>query len=336
MARDSRSAAAPTVSAAQPRGSGDRSAVSWPGAPGDLTAEVAARVGSAREAAWIVEHVERTPGMTGRPPRPTGRPDRSGGHADARDAALALADRRAAGEPLQYVLGTWQFRTLELAVDRRVLIPRPETERVVEVALGELARIAAGRHGTGPLVCVDLGTGSGAIALSLAVEGGGTDLTVPFEVWATDLSADALEVARANLGALEAVDPVAAARVTLARGAWFDALPDRLARRIDLVVSNPPYVSEEEYHGLDPTVREWEPVEALVAPRGGSGVAGAADVEAVVAGAARWLRPFGALVVELAPSQAYGALDMARRAGFPRVGTERDLAGRLRMLVAGR
>jgi len=299
-------------------------------ATGALTAEVAARVGSAREAAWIVQYAARSGAAT---------PDVPPDPRAVRDAALALADRRAAGEPLQYVLGTWQFRSLELALDRRVLVPRPETEQVVEVALAELGRIAAARPPPpGPLVCVDLGTGSGAIALSLAVEGarvgpGRDDVTL--EVWATDRSEDALEVARANLGAVAATEPAAAARVTLSGGSWYEALPDRLARRVDLVVSNPPYVSEAEYTDLDPTVREWEPVEALVSPRGRSGVAGLADVEAVVTGALRWLRPSGALVVELDPAQAYGAIDVARRAGFSRVSTGRDLAGRHRMLVAG-
>ena len=286
----------------------------------DLVAEVATRVGSPREAAWIVAHVD----------------DVSADASARRDAALALADRRSAGEPLQYVLGVWQFRTLELAVDRRVLIPRPETEQVVQVTLDELARVARERTHDGPVVAVDLGTGSGAIALSLATEGAARVAPAPLEVWATDRSADALDVARANLAALADADPDAAGRVTLAEGSWFDALPDVLARQVDLVVANPPYVSEEEYAELDPTVRDWEPVGALVAPRGATGVAGMADVEAVVAGAEWWLRPTGALVVELAPSQAYGAIDAARRAGFARVGTARDLAGRLRMLVAGR
>ena len=86
----------------------------------------------------------------------------------------------------------------------------------------------------------------------------------------------------------------------------------------------------------NPTVRDWEPRSALVAPRGSDGVAGMADIEAVVAGAGTWLRRSGGLVVELAPAQAYGAIDAARRAGFRRVGTARDLAGRLRMLVAER
>jgi release factor glutamine methyltransferase len=284
----------------------------------DLAAAVTTIVGSAQEAAWIVQHVERTgPGVS------------DGG---VIDRALALAHRRADGEPLQYVLGTWQFRSLELVVDQRVLIPRPETEQVVELALAELARMAADRPDGDPLVCVDLGTGSGAIALSLALEGPPSGK--PIEVWATDRSSAALEVARENLAGLARNHPASADRVTLSAGSWYEALPALLEHRVDLVVSNPPYVSEEEFIDLDPDVREWEPVGALVAPRGRTGVAGMADIEQVVAGAPRWLRPGGALVVELAPSQAYAAIDAARRAGFTGVGTARDLAGRMRMLVA--
>lgn len=284
-----------------------------------LIAEVAVVVGSEREATWIVEHAESHTGDPGAV------------------AALAhtLAVRRAKGEPLQYVLGTWQFRNLELGVDRRVLIPRPETEQVVEVALGALDQIAADRgEASGPLICVDLGTGSGAIALSLAVEGPRTGQ--PVEVWATDASTDALEVARANLRALASTDDAAAGRITFVEGSWFQALPAELARRVHLIVSNPPYVTEDEYDSLDPGVRDWEPVSALVAGRGRGGVAGMSDIEQVVAGASHWLRPSGALVVELAPSQAYASIDAARRAGFSQVGTARDLAGRVRMLVAVR
>jgi release factor glutamine methyltransferase len=287
-----------------------------------LMAEVAVRVGSSLEAGWIVDHATDVATTAVPPTTP-------------RAAALVLADRRAAGEPLQYVLGTWAFRSLELSVDRRVLIPRPETEQVVEVALGELARIARARSiDDGPLVCVDLGTGSGAIALALACEG--ASFGPPLEVWATDASADALDVARANRDALAVSDPMGAERVMFVEGSWFDALPSRLARRVDLIVSNPPYVAEEEYDDLDPMVREWEPRSALVAARGRSGVAGLADVESVVAGSGAWLARSGVLVVEVAPSQAYGAIDAARRAGLSQVGTARDLAGRLRMLVARR
>ncbi len=159
---------------------------------------------------------------------------------------------------------------------------------------------------------------------------------MPLEVWATDASPGALDVARANLGRLAIRDRDAAERVTLVAGSWFDALAPRMSRHVDLIVSNPPYVSEEEYDGLDPTVRDWEPRDALVASRGRSGVAGMADIEMVVTGADRWLRSSGALIVELDPAQAYAAVDAARRARFSRVGTARDLAGRIRMLVAER
>ncbi len=299
----------------------DRSSVAACPGRAELMADVTATVGSAREATWIVEHVERT--------------YQGGTHGEVHAHAHALAVRRASGEPLQYVLGTWQFRSLELAVDRRVLIPRPETEQVVESALAELTRMVVARpDNRDPLVCVDLGTGSGAIALSLALEGPATGK--PVEVWATDRSPDAIAVARSNLTSLEVLDPDAARRVTLKVGTWYDALPSLLVGQVDLVVSNPPYVSEEEYGDLDSGVRDWEPIGALVAARGPSGVAGMADVEVVVEGAMRWLRPGGALVVELAPSQACGAIEAARRAGFTRAGNARDLAGRVRMLVAQR
>ena len=303
-------------------GDHDAVGVAAPGARAELVVEVAARVGSSLEAGWIVDHVSAPAAFAAFP-------------TTSRAAAFALADRRAAGEPLQYVLGTWAFRSLELAVDRRVLIPRPETEQVVEVALGELSRITRARSAKdGPLVCVDLGTGSGAIALALASEG--VPSGQPLEVWATDASTDALDVARSNRDALAVSDPVAAGQVTFVQGSWFDALPDRLAHRVDLIVSNPPYVAEEEYDDLEPAVREWEPRSALVAARGRSGVAGLANVESVVAGSGAWLARSGVLVVELAPSQAHGAVDAARRAGFSRVETARDLAGRLRMLIAER
>src|SRR5438105_5970876 len=141
-----------------------------------------------------------------------------------------MVARRAAGEPLQYVLGRWAFRTLDLMVDRRVLIPRPETEQVVEVALAEARRLHA-------RIAADLGTGSGAIALSLAAELPGVD------VWATDVSADALAVARANLAG---IGTFAAARVRIQEGDWFGALPPELRGRLDIVVSNPPYIGDDE------------------------------------------------------------------------------------------
>ena len=268
-----------------------------------LVASLAEQLGSRQEAVWIVDHAG------------TG-------------LAQGLADRRRAGEPLQYVIGSWPFRTVELRVDPRVLIPRPETEHVVEVALGELDDMGWAEDRVG----VDLGTGSGAIALSLATEGGA--ICPGLEVWATDSSVDALAVARENLDALGRKDPTAAGRVRLVGGWWFDALPPDLLGRVDLLVSNPPYVAESEFPDLDAVVREWEPRDALVAGTGTGGVEGMAAIEAIAAGAPRWLRPSGALVIEIAPSLAAPSVAAARKAGFGRVATVRDLTGRVRTLVA--
>lgn len=198
-----------------------------------------------------------------------------------------------------------------------MLIPRPETEVVVDVALAELDRCARGR----PRV-IDLGTGSGAIALSMAVER-------PWaEVWATDVSEGALGVASANLAGL---GTQAAGRVHLRLGSWWEAVPTELAGTVDLVVSNPPYVSQHELAELAPQVRDWEPLEALV-----PGPSGLEALEQVIEGCPRWLAPSGALVAEIAPHQAEQATELARSAGFAAVLTRPDLAGRLRALVARR
>jgi release factor glutamine methyltransferase len=254
-------------------------------------------------------------------------------------AARAMAARRMAGEPLQYIFGHWPFRELDLRVDARVLIPRPETEQVVEVALGEARRLADLRPVAGPgggsapgLVAVDAGTGSGAIALALATALGARLVA---EVWATDLSADALAVAAANVRACGPGAVPGLPEVTLAEGSWLSPLPPRLRDHVDLVVSNPPYVTEEEWAGLDPEVRA-EPRAALVAGRGRSGAPGLADVEAVLDEALSWLARPGVVVVELAPSQAGAAQDWAWQLGYDEVRVEPDLAGRPRALVARR
>jgi release factor glutamine methyltransferase len=249
----------------------------------------------------------------------------------ATDAASAHVDdmvaRRARGEPLQYVLGEWQFLGLDLIVDRRVLVPRPETEVVAQAAIDEAARLGARRGPPEPWTVVDdafplvdLGTGSGALALALA-----TSLPEVF-VWATDASDDALAVARANL----AGTGVAATRVRLASGSWFDALPTDLRGRIRVIVANPPYIAEHEVPELPRDVIEWEPYGALV-----SGPTGMESIAAIVAGAPEWLdADGGALVVELAPHQAPDASARARAAGFHEVTIRVDLTGRDRVLVA--
>lgn len=226
--------------------------------------------------------------------------------------------RRMDGEPLQYVLGHWSFRNLDVLVDRRVLIPRPETEITVEVALRELDRI---RAASGPAATVvDLGTGSGVIALSLACERPGVN------VWATDASDDAVDVARANLAGLGGS---AATTVRIVEGRWWAALPDELAGNVDLMVSNPPYVSSAEMTRLDAVVADWEPARALCA-----GATGLEDLAEIVGDAPRWLGPGGAVVVEIAPHQAERVVDLARGAGLVGAEVHPDLTGRPRVLVA--
>lgn len=224
----------------------------------------------------------------------------------------ALLDRRLAGEPLQYVLGRWAFRRLDLVVDPRVLIPRPETEVLAGLALDECDRLGA-------RVAADLGTGSGALALALAVERPG------LAVWGTDVSAEALEVARGNRDAAGG----AAAGVRLAAGWWWEALPGEVAGHVDVAVANPPYVSEAEMDELPADVRAWEPRLALCA-----GPTGLEDVEAIIAAAPAWLARPGALLVEMAPHQVRAAAHRAEAAGFRSVSIWPDLSGRDRILLA--
>lgn len=223
-----------------------------------------------------------------------------------------MVERRERGEPLQYVLGRWAFRELELFVDERVLIPRPETEVLVGFALDEIRRL-------GSRVAVDLGTGSGAIALALAVE------QPELEVWATDASRDALAVARANLAGLGR----RARLVRLVEGDWFSALPDELAGRVGVVVANPPYVAEHEVPDLPSEVRDWEPRRALV-----SGPTGLEDIERILAEAPRWLARPGSILIEMAPHQTRAARQLALAGGFATATVWPDQAGRDRVLVA--
>ena len=259
------------------------------------------RLGSATEARWIVEEAAADPWPACTDQTVSDR---------ARPFFEDLVSRRAAGEPLQYVLGHWAFRRLDLLVDRRVLIPRPETEQVVEVALRELRGL-----GPDPKVA-DLGTGSGAIALSIAAE-------VPdAQVWGSEASSAALAVARANLAG---IGSLAASRVRLVEGSWFAPLPDDLRGHLQLIVSNPPYVAEGE--PLPDEVAQWEPAGALYA-----GPTGLEAIRDIVGDAPGWLARPGALVVELAPHQAGAVRDLA--VAFDDVAICSDLAGRDRVLVA--
>jgi release factor glutamine methyltransferase len=291
-----------------------------------LVSQTAERVGSVPEARWIVAHVTAVPAAQ--------LMSAHGGSVNDADVLTVrlLADRRAAGEPLQYVLGGWAFRGLEVKVDRRALVPRPETEQVVEVALAELRRrVLSPLSRAHPPAVVDLGTGSGVIALSLALEGWPAADDGDVEVWATDAAPEALALARENVVHLATSDSVAASRLRLAQGSWFDALPRRLRGRLDLVVSNPPYVSAPEWSALDPEVRHHEPRSALVA-----GPSGLEALTLLVEQSRHWLLPGGSLVLELAPHQAEEVTSTARRAGYVDLRVEPDLAGRPRVLVARR
>jgi release factor glutamine methyltransferase len=227
-----------------------------------------------------------------------------------------MVERRLEGEPLQYVLGRWAFRGLDLMVDPRVLIPRPETEGLVDHALAELDRLAATRRDASPVV-VDLGAGSGAIGLAVAGERRGT------EVHAVDCEPGAVQVTRANLAGLG----MAGSSVVVHEGSWYAALPPALAGRVGVVVSNPPYVAAGD--DLPVEVSRWEPAAALIA-----GPTGLEAVEVVVAEAPAWLMPGGAVVVEIGESQGADACALALRAGFAEVEIRPDLAGRDRALVA--
>ncbi len=300
----------------------------------------------------------------------------------------ALVRRRLKREPVQYITGVAHFRELELHVDPRVLIPRPETEELVGQVLdwawaqvggkpgkrpgaiqperesggagergpgglgltgdsdsgaadGTVGNAAApavaremespapplsGAEGEGAaprsadkrLLALDVGTGSGAIALSLLKEG-------PFaRVVATDASAEALEVARANAERLGLSE-----RVDFRLGSLWQAVPDEA---FDVVAANPPYVAEPERPALAPEVREWEPAGALFA-----GGAGFDVLEPLIAGAAAHLRPGGLLALEIGAAQAAGTLERIEATGaFVGARVARDLAGRDRVALATR
>jgi len=212
---------------------------------------------------------------------------------------VGLVERRKLGEPIAYLTGRRGFWSLELVVDARVLVPRPDTETLVEGALEHLKR-----SGTAPRRTVDLGTGSGAVALSLARE----FPQLPFI--ATDASEAALDVARDNATAL------GIANVEFRLGDWFGCLA---GESFDLIVSNPPYLAVDDRH-LE--ALRFEPRAALV-----SGADGLEALRHIIFGAPRHLRPQGVLMVEHGASQALAVCALLEEAGFSAVATRADLAG---------
>jgi release factor glutamine methyltransferase len=242
-----------------------------------------------------------------------------GGDPDAKVLLQAAADRRLRGEPLQYILGHWPFRTLDLEVDERVLIPRPETEELVGFALSELARARV----TAPLI-MDLGCGSGAIGLALLSEL--ADRGVVATLVAVDESLDALAVARSNAlkHRLRAVSFV--------HSSWYDNVDVSLRGRVDLLVANPPYVGRNALAQLDPVLAH-EPLGALVSSDH-EGVEGFADLAQVIGGAREWLAPTGVLLCEHGDTQREAVLRAATRAGFVHADDYDDMAGKPRVLIA--
>jgi release factor glutamine methyltransferase len=271
----------------------------------ELLRQTAEVIGSAHEARWLVEVATALDGPELDAAMTEPATHRAVAHLDA------MVARHRAGEPLQYVMGRWSFRHLDLAIDRRVLIPRPETELVAGVAIELAAAVPA------PRSVVDLGTGSGAIGLSLAHE-------LPLDgttIWITDVSDDALAVAGANLAGVGR----AAVNVRIGRGSWFGALPE--GADFDVVVSNPPYVSESSIE-LAATVREWEPAGALFA-----GPDGLDAIRIIVRDAPARLRPSGWLVLEIGSDQGAAVAELLVATGYDAVEIRRDLAGHDRIAI---
>lgn len=220
-----------------------------------------------------------------------------------RDDIEELARRRLEGEPLQYLEGTAAFTDFCVIVDPRVLIPRPETEGLFELVTREVEN---------PSVIVDLGTGYGALAIALARH------YPDAAVHATDISEAALEVARENARRLET-------EVTFHLGDLFSALPPRLRGRVDLLVSNPPYVAEGEWRALPPDVRR-EPRQALIA-----GPRGTEVLERIAAGAGEWMAPGGLVACEIGETQGAVVKEAFSVLGNARI--RPDLAGLDRYVI---
>ncbi|HZC28323.1 MAG TPA: peptide chain release factor N(5)-glutamine methyltransferase [Gaiellaceae bacterium] len=221
---------------------------------------------------------------------------------EAETAYEELLSRRARREPLAYILGHWGFRRLTLKTDRRALIPRPETEIVVERALEHLRALDA------PQV-LDVGTGTGAIAFAIADEHPTAAVT------AIDASADALALARENRELVGVDGRVRLVEHDLTAGFGTDAF--------DLVVSNPPYIEPEDIETLQPEVRDWEPRIALVAH---------GATEAVARAATEALRPGGWIVLEIAENQAENVARLLDALGYGKLRISPDMAGRDRVI----
>lgn len=252
------------------------------------------------DASLLLAHVLGLPrtALIARPERPVG--------PDERGRFGKLVARRAAGEPLSWLTGRREFWSLELEVDRSTLVPRPETERLVESVLAAMEEMEGGRC----IRVADLGTGCGAVAIAIAREAAAA------EVVATEIDPEALAVARRNARRL------APGRIELRLGSWCDPLE---SAAYSIIASNPPYLREDDPHLQGDGIRR-EPRQALVA-----GSDGLEAIRRICAGAGRCLRPGGRLLVEHGADQGAAVRGILRGAGFEWSRTHRDLGGRERV-----
>lgn len=229
-----------------------------------------------------------------------------------RDDFRPLLKRRAAREPLQYILGHQPFRELDLAVEPGVLIPRPETE----VLVGAVLAWVEGQGREAP-TALEVGAGSGAICLSLASEGYFTHII------ATDISEQAIELARRNRDAAALAD-----KVDLRRGSLFEPVDDEV--RFDVIVSNPPYVAEVDEATLEPEVLDWEPREALFGGHDGLDV-----IRRMIDEAPQYLKAGGLIALEVGADQPHRVAELMRGSGrYDDVRILRDYSGRERFVLA--
>lgn len=279
--------------------------VSWR----EMLAATVEQLGNAQEARWLCEHAS---GMDSA--EFSAEQDQLVTVACAKSLNSMVRDRLS-GVPLQYVMKRWAFRHLDIMVDKRVLIPRPETEQVVQVAL-DIARKTSSDQA---LRVVDLGTGSGVIGLSMAFELGAEAA----HVWLTDASVDALDVARANMVGIGR----AATNVRVVHGSWWNALPQEIAGQIDIAICNPPYIAQDDSE-VAPDVHLYEPHSALYASDNGL-----SDLRTVIEGASTWLKKSGWLVLEIGYQQGAEVLAMMSASGFVGAEIKQDLSGRDRIAV---
>lgn len=220
-----------------------------------------------------------------------------------------LVRRRGQREPLQYIIGETDFAGLKLKVDKRALIPRPETERLVELVTERMSAAPPAR-------ILDLGTGTGAIALALAAR------FLAARIWAVDASEDALALAAENATACGVAE-----RVALRQSNWYAALP--ADEQFELIVANPPYLSGAEVAATAPEVKNHEPRTALA-----SAEDGLADLREIIRGAPARLAAGGWLALETGITQHAALMDELRQAGFAHVESQPDLTGRDRFVLA--